>query len=116
LPNNRGDFFQSVPAGGDAYILKHIIHDWNDEQCAAILNNCRKGIVSGGKVLVVEMIVPEGSEPSLSKLSDLQMMAILPGQERTENEYRTLFNKTGFELTKIVPTISPDSVIEGVAI
>jgi hypothetical protein len=111
-----GDFFESVPAGGDAYILKNIIHDWNDEQCTAILNNCRKGIASGGKVLVVEMVVPEGSEPSISKLSDLQMMAILPGQERTENEYRNLFSKTGFGLTTIVPTASPYSVIEGVAI
>ena len=66
--------------------------------------------------MVVEMVVPEGSEPSISKLSDLQMMAILPGQERTENEYRNLFSKTGFELTTIVPTTSAYSVIEGVAI
>jgi hypothetical protein len=111
-----GNFFESAPSGGDAYMMKHIIHDWNDTQCVTILQNCRKGITEGGKLLVIEMVVPAGNEPSLSKLLDLQMLAVLPGCERTETEYSTLFNKAGFQLTRIVPTMSPYSVIEGVAI
>jgi len=111
-----GNFFESVPAGGDAYIMKHIIHDWNDEQCLTILKNCRKGITQGGRLFVVEMVVPTDNEPSLSKLLDLQMLAVLPGCERTEAEYSKLFSESGFQLTKIVSTMSPYSVIEGVAI
>ncbi|MDX2301641.1 MAG: methyltransferase [Microscillaceae bacterium] len=111
-----GNFFESVPNGGDAYMMKHIIHDWNDEECVTILKNCRKGIVDGGKLLVIEMVVPKGNEPSLSKLLDLQMLAVLPGCERTEDEYSTLFSKASFKLTNIIPTMSPYSVIEGVAI
>lgn len=111
-----GDFFKTAPLGGDAYILKHIIHDWSDEECLTILSNCRRGIATGGKILVVEMVVPEGNEPSISKLLDLSMLAILTGRERTANEYETLLKKAGFEVTKIVPTMSPYSIIEGVAI
>ena len=96
--------------------MKHIIHDWNDDQCITILSNCRRGIVVGGKVLVVEMVVPDGNEPAMSKLLDLQMLAILPGQERTADEYRTIFQKSGFDLTRILPTISPYSIIEGIAV
>jgi hypothetical protein len=108
-----GDFFKTVPSGADAYLMKHILHDWNDDQCVAILKNCRQGIVPGGKVLVVEMVVPEGNEPSMSKWADLQMLAMLPGKERTAQEYKTLFNQAGFELTKIIPTDSPYSIMEG---
>ncbi len=110
-----GNFFESVPEGADAYIMKHIIHDWNDEQCIAILKNCRKAMREGGKVLVVEMVIPPGNEPSLGKFLDLQMLLYLPGCERTEVEYRALFDKAGFELTRIVPTMSPFSVIEGIS-
>ncbi|MHA4846507.1 methyltransferase [Flavitalea antarctica] len=109
-----GDFFTAVAAKGDAYILKHIIHDWDDEQCIAILKNCRDSMTAGGKVLVVEMIIPEGNEPSIGKFIDLQMLLYLPGCERTEVEYRMLFDKAGFELTRIVPTMSPFSIMEGV--
>ncbi|MBC6989686.1 methyltransferase [Hymenobacter sp. BT491] len=109
-----GDFFESVPTGGDAYIMKHIIHDWNDEQCVTILQNCRRAMNKGGKVLVVEMVVPEGNAPSPAKFLDLQMLLLLPGCERTEAEYRVLFDKAGFELARIVPTMSPFSVLEGV--
>lgn len=110
-----GDFFESVPAGGDAYMMKHIIHDWSDDQCINILSNCRKGISTGGKVLLVEMVLPKGNAPSMGKLLDLQMLAVLPGCERTEAEYEALLQKSGFQLTRIVPTMSPYSVIEGVA-
>ncbi|CAN5479168.1 methyltransferase [soil metagenome] len=111
-----GNFFESAPSGGDAYMMKHIIHDWNDAECVMILKHCRKGISEGGKLLVIEMVVPTGNEPSLSKLLDLQMLAVLPGCERTEAEYSALLNQAGFKLTKIVSTMSPYSVIEGVAI
>ena len=110
-----GDFFNSVPAGGDGYIMKHIIHDWNDEQCITILENCRKAMADGGKVLVVEMVVPEGNEPSPAKFLDLQMLQYLPGCERTEKEYEGLFDKAGLKLTRIIPTMSPFSIIEGVS-
>ena len=110
-----GDFFKSVPEGGDAYMMKHIIHDWDDAQCVTLLKNCRKGMTDGGKVLVVEMVVPEGNEPSPAKFLDLQMLQYLPGCERTEKEYRELFDKAGLELTRIIPTMSPFSIIEGVS-
>lgn len=110
-----GDFFDSVPTGGDAYIMKHIIHDWNDEQCITILKNCRKAMTDSGKVLVIEMIVPKSNEPSPAKFLDLQMLQYLPGCERTETEYRELFHKAGFELSRVVPTMSPFSVIEGIS-
>lgn len=111
-----GNFFETAPNGGDAYIMKHIIHDWNDDECETILKHCRKGITEGGKLLVIEMVVPQGNEPSLSKLLDLQMLAVLPGCERTEEEYKALFAKAGFQLVQIVPTMSPYSIIEGVAV
>lgn len=110
-----GDFFESVPSGCDAYIMKHIIHDWNDEQCTSLLGNCRKAMTAGGKVLVVEMVVPEGNEPSPAKFLDLQMLQYLPGCERTEKEYRELFDKAGLVLTRIVPTMSPFSILEGMS-
>lgn len=109
-----GDFFQSVPAGGDAYILKHIIHDWNDEDCLTILGHCRAGMTAGGKVLIVEMVILERNVPSVSKFLDLEMLLFLTGCERTEAEYRALLDGAGFELTRIVPTPSAYSVIEGV--
>ena len=109
-----GDFLESVPAGGDAYILKHIIHDWSDEECLKILNHCRAGMPAGGKVLIVEMVIPERNVPAVSKFLDLQMLVFLTGCERTEKEYRALLDAAGFELTRIVPTPSTYSVIEGV--
>jgi hypothetical protein len=109
-----GDFFTAVEAKGDAYIMKHIIHDWDDEQCITILKNCRNSMTTGGKVLVVEIIIHEGNEPSIGKFIDLQMLLYLPGCERTEAEYRILFDKAGLELTRIVPTMSPFCIIEGV--
>lgn len=109
-----GDFFQSAPAGGDAYIMKHIIHDWNDNECVTILGHCRDGMQVGDKVLIAEMVVPEPNVPGVSKFLDLQMLLVLPGCERTAEEYRALLDRAGFELTRIVPTPSPYSVIEGV--
>jgi hypothetical protein len=109
-----GDFFQSVPDGADAYMMKHIIHDWEDEKSARILGNCRRVINPKGRVLVIEMVVPEGNVPSPSKFLDLEMLLFLRSYERTEKEFRTLFRSAGFELTRVVPTETPYSIIEGV--
>lgn len=108
-----GDFFQTAPAGGDVYVLKHIIHDWSDDECVTILGHCHRGMTSGGKVLIVEMVVPEPNVGGISKWLDLHMLLFLTGRERTESEYRELLARSGFELTRIVPTNSPYSVIEG---
>ena len=112
----EGNFFASVPAGGDAYIMKHIIHDWNDERASIILQNCHRQMKGNGKLLVVEMVIPEGNAPSMGKLMDLEMLVLLHAYERTEAEYRALFERSGFRLTRIVPTKSPYGVIEGVRI
>ena len=109
-----GDFFVSAPAGGDAYILKHIIHDWSDDECLTILGHCHAVLLAGGKVLIAEMIVPEPNVPGVSKFLDLEMMLWVSGGERTASEYQRLLERAGFEPTRIVPTPSPYSVIEGV--
>jgi hypothetical protein len=109
-----GDFFKQVPAGADAYIMKHIIHDWDDEQAIAILKNIRKGITANGKVLLVETVVPAGNDPHYSKLLDLEMLVSPGGVERTEEEYAELFAKAGFRLTRLIATPSPYSIIEAV--
>jgi O-methyltransferase len=107
-----GDFFASVPEGGDAYIMKHIIHDWDAEHALTILQNCHRAMTRNGKLLVVEMVIPEGNAPSLGKLLDLEMLLLLHSYERTEAEYCALFKRAGFRLAKIVPTRMPHSVIE----
>ena len=109
-----GDFFVSAPAGGDAYIMKHIIHDWEDERALTILQNCHRAMTENGKLLVVEIVIPEGNTPSLGKFLDLEMLMFLHSYERTEDEYRSLLERAGFKLTRIVPTPSPHSVLEGV--
>ena len=108
-----GDFFQSVPVGGDAYMMKHIIHDWDDESSIKILRNIHSAMNENGKVLIIEMVVPEGNEPHPSKALDILMLVIEGGKERTKDEYRKLLEASGFRLTRVVPTKSPYSVIEG---
>jgi hypothetical protein len=109
-----GNFFESVPAGADAYMMRHIIHDWDDEKSLAILRNCRAAMSDEGKLLVVESVIPPGNEPFGGKFLDLVMLLIPGGKERTEEEYRALFHQAGFELSRIVPTDGEISVIEGV--
>ena len=106
-----GDFFKSVPAA-DAYIMKHIIHDWDDERCITILENIRAAMNGDGKVLIVETVVPEGNEPHYSKLLDLEMLVSPGGAERTAEEYSELLYRAGFRMTRIIPTKSPFSIIE----
>lgn len=107
------DFFVSVPAGGDTYILKHVIHDWDDERAVQILRNCHAVMPPSSKMLVIESVIAPGNEPSLGKVLDLQMM-LIGGQERTEEEFRALFQSTGFELRRIVPTASPVAIMEAI--
>ena len=112
-----GNFFESVAAGGDAYILKHIIHDWDDERAIAILKQCHKVMADNGKVLVAEQVIPPGNQPFMGKLIDLNMLVMTSGgRERTEAEYRALFEKAGFKLTRIVPTQDDVSIIEGIRV
>jgi hypothetical protein len=109
-----GDFFQSVPAGGDAYVLKHIIHDWDDEHSIKLLKNIRAAMNEKGKVLIIEMVVPEGNVPSPSKALDLVMLTMEGGKERTAQEYSELLEASNLKLTRIIPTKSPYSIVEGV--
>ena len=110
-----GDFFTSVPAGGDAYIMKHIIHDWNDERSGVILRNIATALAGKprGKVILVEAVIKPGNEPDLSKFIDIEMMLLPGGRERTEAEFKALFERNGFRLTRIVPTEAPLWVVEG---
>lgn len=110
----EGSFFEGVPAGGDAYLLSHIIHDWSEDQCLTILGNCRKAMTPSSKLLIIEFVLPAGNTPHFGKLADMVMLAIPGGEERTEQEYGTLLQKAGFRLTQVVPTDSPVSVVEAV--
>ncbi len=109
----EGSFFETIPAGADAYLFRHIIHDWTDEQCIQILGHCRKVIPADGKLLIVDCVVPAGNAPSLSKNMDITMLTFTGGQERTETQFRSLLKASGFELKSITPTTSIISVVEG---
>lgn len=111
-----GDFFAALPHGGDAYILKWILVSWDDERTVTILQNCRRAMNDQGKLLVIERIIPPGNEPFFGKLADLNLLVMYKGRHRTEAEYRTLFARAGFDLSRVIPTNSPTefSVIEGV--
>jgi hypothetical protein len=108
-----GDFFASVPRA-DAYVMKHIIHDWDDERAAAILKNINAAMGPEGRVLIVETVVPEGNEPHYSKVLDLEMLTSPGGIERTAEEYAALLAAAGLKLSRIVPTRSPFSIVEAV--
>ena len=99
-----GDFFVEVPAGGDAYILKWILHDWDDTACDRILSSCRRAIAPEGKMLLVESVIPPPGVSHHSKLDDIEMMTLLGSQERTEEEYAALMERSGFRLMRILPT------------
>ncbi len=110
-----GSFFDGVPDNADAYIMKHIIHDWDDARCLQLLENCRKGLNPGGRVLIVEQVITDRPESVLGKLFDLEMLVMTPGgRERTEGEFQKLLQSAGFEMQRIVPTKSPVCVVEAV--
>jgi len=107
-----GSFFERVPAGGDAYLLSHIIHDWSEAQCLTILGHCRRAMKPDGRLLIIEMVLPPGNEPHPGKMLDIMMLVGPGGQERTAAEYGTLLGQAGFRLTRVVPTPSAVSVVE----
>jgi hypothetical protein len=114
LTTQSGDFFKAVPAG-DGYVMKHIIHDWDDDRASTILRNIRSAMGSGrGRVVLLESVIQPGNAPDFGKIVDIEMLAMPGGKERTEAEFRALFEKSGFRLSRIVPTQSPLSVIEAV--
>ena len=110
-----GDFFASVPAGYDAYLLKWIVHDWNDAEAGVLLGNVRRASSAGTRLLVAEMLVGEPNAPTAAKLLDLAMLGLTGGRERTEAAYRALLSEAGFDLRRVFATASPFSVIEGLA-
>ena len=107
-----GDFFQAVPAGGDAYLLQQILHDWDDERAKQILERCHAALPSDGRLLIVERLIPPGNAPAPAKSVDMVMLVILGGRERTEGEYADLLAGAGFRLARVIPTRSPFSILE----
>jgi hypothetical protein len=109
-----GSFFERIPAGGDLYLMSHIIHDWTEEQCLTILGNCREAMHPDARLLIIEMVLPEGNVMHPGKLLDLMMLVGPGGQERTAAEYRALLGRAGFRMTRVVPTQSAVSLVEAV--
>jgi C-methyltransferase len=108
-----GDFFQKVPEGGDLYILKNILHDWNDEACILILKNIQRAMPSGSKLLIIETIIRNDNNYSFGKMIDiLMLLGTENGRERTLEEFRNIFNNSGFNISKVISTVAPFSLIE----
>ena len=109
-----GDFFERVPDGADCYLMANVLHDWDDSRSIDILSNCRRSMSTGGRVLIVERLIPEdGGDPIPTLLSDINMLVITGGQERTNAEYGKLLEAAGLKLGKIEPVTFPYGVIEG---
>lgn len=111
-----GNFFEGVPAGGDVYLLSHIIHDWNEEQCLTILGHCRRAMTPEARLLIVETVLPPGDTPHPGKMLDMVMLVLPGGQERTAVEYEDLLGKAGFRLARVVPTESMVSIVEALPV
>jgi hypothetical protein len=111
-----GDFFQAVPRGGDAYMLKSIIHDWDDARSVALLTNCRQAMTAEARLLIIETVVPPPGEAHYAKYQDLEMLVMLGSQERTVEEYTALLRRAQFELMGVVPTQEPLSTVEAVPV
>jgi hypothetical protein len=109
-----GDFFDALPSGGDVYLLKSVLHNWDDAAALRILCTCRHAMAQQARLLVVERVIPSGNTPAEAKLFDINMLVVAGGQERTGREYDALFQAAGFNLTRIIPTRSPLSLIEAV--
>ena len=110
------DFFQSVPAGGDAYIMRKVLHNWDDEKVVIILKNCRAQMADQTKLFVVEAVLPTDNSGARPKLRDIEMMIYLDGKQRTEEDYRRLFDAAGLSLTDVIITGAPSSIIQGVPV
>jgi len=110
-----GDFFESVPTGADAYVMKYIVHDWDDDKSVRILQNCRKAMAEDGRVLVIDHVVAAGNRFDWGKLMDINMMVMLGSKERTKDEFRQLFARAGLRLKRVIRTASSLTILEGVA-
>ncbi|MCC7461911.1 MAG: methyltransferase [Gammaproteobacteria bacterium] len=113
---SSGDFFKSVVAGGDGYMLRHIIHDWGDAESVHILDRCRSAMGPGIRLLVMEEVIPEGNVPSPAKWLDVAFLTVWSGRERTEDDYRQLLRRAGFRLNRVIPTSTLLSIIEAVSV
>jgi hypothetical protein len=106
-----GSFFETIPAGGDLYLLKNILHGWSDDDCIAILKNIRKVLSDKGRLMIIEVVVESMNKPSWGKMTDIFMMAGLGGRERTRKEYKDILEKAGYKIDQFRPTVSPASLI-----
>jgi O-methyltransferase domain/Dimerisation domain len=111
-----GSFFERVPEDGDAYVLKHVIHDWPDDDAVHILRNVRAAAGAGKRVLLVELVIPRHNRDFLGKWTDLEMLIGAAAREHSAGEYGQLLNRAGFQMTRLVQTASPFSIVEGTAI
>jgi hypothetical protein len=103
-----------VPSGGDAYILKYILHNWDDEHSVKILANCCAAMNGKGRILIADPVIASENCREWGKLLDIQMMVVLQGKERTRQEFSQLFKKAGLKLVRVVPTRSALSIVEGI--
>ncbi len=111
-----GSFFDAVPEGGDAYVMKNVIHDWPDAESVTILKNVRKAARTGAMLLLIEFVIPEHDREFIGKWADMEMLVQVAARERTAEEYRKLYEQAGFQLTRVVPTAGPISLVEGKAV
>ena len=109
-----GDFFTAIPEGGDVYLMKSVLHNWDDAAAARILRNCRMAMTKNARLIVIERVIPAVTGPSEAILFDINMLVVLRGQERTEKEYDELFRAADLKLARVIPTRSHLSLIEGV--
>lgn len=112
----KGDFFEAVPTGADTYVLSNILHNWDDERAAAILQNCRRAIAESGTILVVETVLSGKDEPALARVHDLSMLVLTRGRERTEDEFSKLLAYSDFELKRVIPVQPMTCVVEAVPV
>lgn len=116
----QGDFFEAVPAGGDLYLLKSIVHDWDDERALAILKTCRRAAAPNARLVLLERVLPEriddSAEAFQSAMTDLQMMVILGGRERRSREFADLLHRAGFKMTRVVPTTDMWNLVEAITV
>ena len=111
-----GDYFDAVPKNVDLYMFKCIMCDWDDDRAIAILKNCRDGIAPGGRVLIIDIVIPADISDGRYPMTDIRMLVLTGGHVRTEAGYRDLYSGAGFKLSRIIPTSTPWSLVEGLPV
>jgi hypothetical protein len=109
-----GNFFEALPPGGDLYVFKRVIHDWDDDTCIHLLKLCREVIPANGRLLIIDAVIPPGSDPHPAKIVDIVMMGVLTGRERSEEEFSRLLDAADFTLNRVIPTHSMLAIVEAV--